>query len=81
MKTVRAVLMVEFEVQDESMATDELEEKLDAFREATQPSNEWGLTIWRATRNDIEEMAEQGALLPNPTVLCVKKKKRRKVTV
>lgn len=81
MKTVRAVLMVEFKVEDETTATEDLEEKLDAFREATQPSNEWGLTIWRASRNDLEEMAEHGALLPNPTVLCVKKKKRRKVTV
>jgi len=77
MKTVRAVLMVEFEVRDEGMATEDLEEKLDAFREATQPSNEWGLTIWKATREDLEEMAAQGALLPNPGVLITRKCRKK----
>jgi len=73
-KKARAVLMVEMKVSNEEDAKDELCEALNRFREATQPSNEWGLTIWMATRKDLEEMAVNEALLPNPNVLVVRRK-------
>lgn len=77
MITVKTVLMVEMKVKHEDTAIEELEEKLDAFREAVLPSENYGLTIWRAGRTDLEEMAQQGCLLPNPGVLTVARKKAK----
>jgi hypothetical protein len=64
----KAILIVEMQVSDEDSAKEELTMGLDAFREAVQPSNEWGLTFWLATRKDLEEMAARGSLLPNPGI-------------
>lgn len=64
----KMVLMVEMQISDPDAVKDQIAMALDSFREATQPANEWGLTFWMPTSEDLEEMAASGDLLPNPGV-------------
>jgi hypothetical protein len=41
---------------DDADHDDDAQAKLDAFREAAQPSAEWGLTLFRPTDKDLEAM-------------------------
>lgn len=63
---LRIVLIAEFE---DCETAEDAEERLDRFREATLPTIEHGVTIYRATRSDLEEFAEAGCLLPTPAPL------------
>jgi hypothetical protein len=48
---MRLMLVLELDAADEAAAQD----KLDAFREAVLPEFEYGLTIYRATQEDVKE--------------------------
>lgn len=81
---VRLVLIAEFVTRqrDESKAKDAMYDNLDEFLASSDP---WEavpeITIQRASREDLEEAAEKGALLPTPCAYRAKKTKLRKVTV
>lgn len=44
---------------------------LDSFRESVRPGTEHGVTLYSATRSDLEEFAEEDSLLPCPGVVPV----------
>ena len=46
--TVRVLLVAEMEIRDVPNPDGEVQARLDAFREAVQPANEYGITIYRA---------------------------------
>lgn len=52
---VKMLLVVEMEVSEKNLPHGHwiLPRALDHFREATQPSNEYGLTLYAATREDL----------------------------
>jgi hypothetical protein len=64
---VRLLLVAEMEVPGEE-PVQEAQDKLDAFREAARPSEEWGVTLHRVSpdglggfsRNGVEVLAAEG---------------------
>jgi hypothetical protein len=55
-KRVRFLTVTEIEVDWEgAAAVEEAQAKLDAFREATQPSQNYGVTLYRATPEDLTD--------------------------
>lgn len=66
MLRAKRLFVVEVAVESEETATEELSDRVDAFRESVQASTEHGVTLYLATRDDLEEFAELGVLLPNP---------------
>ncbi len=63
---MRILLVAEIEVIEEEHAVGEMGDKLDEVREATQLSHEHGITLYKATKKDLEAFAGQGALFPEP---------------
>lgn len=68
---VLGVLIAEIEIPtaDEDDFVESFQSKLDAFREAVRPAQEYGVTLYRASREDLEKFAAAGALLPQPQLL------------
>lgn len=58
MKAEPVVLRYWIEAKVES--PDQLRKKVDTFREAVQPSNEWGLTIYECQRKPAEQKLLEG---------------------
>jgi hypothetical protein len=53
---VKFLTVVEIEVRSEMhAAVDEAQAELDAFREATLPSDNYGVTLYRATPEDLSD--------------------------
>ena len=65
MPIVKMLLVAEMEVPAENPA-EEAQCKLDEFRESVLPHENYGISMYHATRTDLEEFATQQALLPNP---------------
>ena len=66
---VKFLTVVEIEVEAETHAAAEAaQEKLDAFREATLPSENYGVTPYRATPDDLSDdlLRRQVALILPP---------------
>src|SRR5947208_742392 len=64
---VKLLTVVEIEVDSElHAAVDEAQAKLDAFREATLPSDNYGVTLYRATPDDLSDdlLRRQAELIP-----------------
>jgi hypothetical protein len=64
---VKLLTVVEIKVDSEvDAAVDEAQARLDAFREATLPSDNYGVTLYRATPDDLGEdlLSRQVELLP-----------------
>jgi len=51
---VKFLLVAEIEVEKSDAALEEAQDLLDRFRETVRPSAEWGITLARATRKDLE---------------------------
>ena len=71
MRKVKVIMIAEVSIPacEDDVVDDELEFRLDAFREAVRPSAEHGISLYQATRDDLEEFASAEALLPHPGVL------------
>ncbi len=64
---VKFLTIVEIEVDSEiHVAEEEAQTRLDAFREATLPSENYGVTLYRATPDDLSDdlVRRQVELLP-----------------
>jgi hypothetical protein len=64
---VKFLTVVEIEIRsDMHTAANKAQAKLDAFREATLPLDNYGLTIYRATQDDLTDdlLRKQVELLP-----------------
>lgn len=57
MPIAKCLLVAEMEVADDRTAAHELGAALDRFRESACPSREYGITLYSATRADVDEIA------------------------
>lgn len=65
---VKLLMVAELDVAGEEPLL-EAQAQLDAFRESVQASAEHGISLYRATCGDLEEFAENDALLPRPGIV------------
>jgi len=55
---VKVVLIAEIEMNNPSPSQNEVQAKLDAFREAVLPAENYGITLYRPTRQEAEDILE-----------------------
>jgi hypothetical protein len=77
---VKAILMVETSLTFEEYqkgANAAVQRKLDAFREAALPSQNWDLTFYRPSKEDLKEMAEAECLNGHQVLTVSRKRTKR----
>jgi len=75
---VAVVAEMKVDINDMENAKNEMEDAIDALMIAEESDLQNGFTLRLASRKDLEEMAAAGALLPDPGVYVVEKKRKEK---